>query len=77
MASGRPVIAYNSGGATETIIDNVTGKFFNDQTWEDLANTVIHFNPYKFNPETISGHASKFNKKVFQEKIKNFINNLN
>jgi glycosyltransferase involved in cell wall biosynthesis len=27
-AAGRPVIAYNSGGATETVVDGKTGVFF-------------------------------------------------
>ena len=28
MASGRPVIAYRAGGVMETVVDGVTGLFF-------------------------------------------------
>ncbi len=76
MAAGRPVIAYKKGGAVETIIEGVTGEFFNDQTWEDLANTVIHFEPEKYNSQQIRQHALKFSKERFQKEIKQFISNL-
>jgi len=36
MASGRPVIAYKSGGALEIIQDGKTGLFFEKQTSSDL-----------------------------------------
>ncbi|MCX7779251.1 MAG: glycosyltransferase [Patescibacteria group bacterium] len=76
MASGRPVIAYRAGGALETVIENETGQFFDEQTWEALADTVIRFKPEEFNPEKIRTHSQKFSKEIFKEKIKNFINNL-
>ncbi len=44
MASGRPVIAYQEGGATETILENQTGIFFKDQSWESLFDAVSKFN---------------------------------
>jgi glycosyltransferase involved in cell wall biosynthesis len=36
MASGRPVIAYGRGGATETVVSNVSGIFFQEQTVEAI-----------------------------------------
>ncbi|MFH1610672.1 MAG: glycosyltransferase [Patescibacteria group bacterium] len=48
VASGRPVIAYRAGGALETVIENQTGEFIKEQEWEDLANTIIHFKPEKY-----------------------------
>lgn len=73
MASGRPVIAYNAGGAKETVIDNKTGKFFSEQSWEALIDTVIKFKPQEYNPQEIKKHAEKFNSQIFYKKIKNFI----
>ena len=75
MAAGRPVIAYKAGGASETVIENVTGKFFEEQSWESLAEAVIKFKSEDFNPEIIRQHALKFDKEKFKEKIKNFILN--
>lgn len=76
MASGRPVIAYKTGGATETIVENQTGKFFIDQEWEDLATTVIKFKPENFNPLRIKQHASKFDKQIFKDKIYDFLKGI-
>ncbi len=67
MASGRPVIAYKSGGALETVVDDVTGKFFTDQTWESLADAVIRFRFDKFDSAKIKTHAEKFSTERFVE----------
>jgi len=76
MASGRPVIAYKKGGATETVLENITGEFIEDQTWENLANTIIHFKPENYNPHQIRSHSLQFSKERFQKEIRQFINNL-
>lgn len=73
MAAGRPVIAYKSGGAMETVIEGVTGRFFNDQTAEDLIETVKNFDLGQFNPEEIKKHAERFSTTKFKKEIKEFI----
>jgi glycosyltransferase involved in cell wall biosynthesis len=75
MASGRPVIAYRSGGALESIIENETGKFFNEQTWESLADTIIRFERMidQFDPCKIKKHAERFDTEVFHQNIKDFV----
>jgi len=73
MASGRPVIAYGAGGALETILENQTGKFFPEQTWESLVDTVIKFKPQEFKPQAIKDHAEKFNTQNFYQKMSDFI----
>jgi len=74
MAAGRPVIAFAQGGATETVIPDVTGTFFHHQDWEGLLDAVLHFDPTSFNSETIRQHALKFSTEQFQEKIKRMVN---
>ncbi len=76
MASGRPVIAYAAGGALETVQAGISGEFLEDQTWEDLANTIIHFSPEKYNSEQIKNHAEQFNKTRFKNEIRNFVNKI-
>jgi len=76
MASGRPVIAYRSGGALETIVENQTGIFFDEQTEIDLAQAVGRYYQIDFNPELIRDHTLKFNKEIFKEKIISTINSL-
>ena len=73
MASGRPVIAYGSGGATETVILGVTGTFFNDQSWEALAYTVMNFRSSEFDPVSIRQHAEQFDVALFRQKIATYI----
>ncbi len=69
MASGRPVIAFRSGGARETIIENKTGIFFDEQTINSLAYAIKNFDSSKFNPENCRKQAEKFDVGVFRSKI--------
>jgi glycosyltransferase involved in cell wall biosynthesis len=75
MASGRPVIAYRKGGALETVIDNITGLFFDEQTPESLTQAVLKFETIyqQFNPEKIQFHAQQFDAAVFRQQIKQFV----
>ena len=73
MACGKPVIAYQGGGALESIKQGKTGIFFNEQKVDSLVRAVKNFNPLKFNPKTIRTHALKFDKEIFKNKIKELI----
>lgn len=73
MASGRPVIAYAKGGALETVIPGVTGKFIQEQSWEELADTVIRFKPETFDPLRIRTHALQFDIPHFKERFKRYV----
>ena len=70
QASGRPVIAYRSGGALETILENQTGVFFNDQNVESLCDAIIKFEKMEFDPELIRANAMRFDQAVFADKIR-------
>ena len=73
MACGRPVIAYRGGGAMETVVENKTGIFFDNQTPEAIIEAVKKFNDCKFNPKEIREYALGFDKEIFERKIKGFI----
>ena len=73
MASGRPVIAFAQGGATETVVPNETGVFFNKQTWESLLDKLLHFNYENWDSGHIRAHASKFSAGIFKNNIKKHI----
>jgi glycosyltransferase involved in cell wall biosynthesis len=72
-ASGRPTIAYRAGGAMETVIDGVTGTFFDEQTVEDVMSAIERFEAQSFSPEVLRRHAEKFSVGVFREKMANFL----
>jgi glycosyltransferase involved in cell wall biosynthesis len=65
MASGRPVIAYGRGGATETVVPDVSGALFDEQSVEALIDAVEGFHDADFNPLAIVAHARKFSREVF------------
>lgn len=76
MAAGRPVIAYKAGGVVEQIIPGVTGEFFEDQTWESLLDTVLHFDPKKYDGQKIHEHAQQFSVENFNQKILDFVSQV-
>ncbi len=73
MAAGRPVIAYAGGGALETVIDGKTGILFDEQSPESLENAIGKFDPSDFDALSIREHALGFDKEIFKQKIKNFV----
>lgn len=74
MASGRPVIAYNKGGACETVIKDKTGLFFDKQNVDSLQEVINKFDAKKFDPQFIREHAQRFSVERFKKEIKEFIN---
>lgn len=73
QASGRPVIAYRAGGALASVIDDVTGTFFNEQTVESLAAALASFDERKYDPQVIRNHALEFDIPRFHRRILQFI----
>lgn len=73
MASGRPVIAYRKGGAVETVIENRTGVFIDEQSWEELANQIIRFKPEDFDPKVIRSHAEQYDVDEFKKKMRDYV----
>jgi glycosyltransferase involved in cell wall biosynthesis len=75
MACGTPVIAFNKGGASETVSDNNTGILFNHQSPQSVKEAVLKFESMqdKFDPSIIRAHSMQFGRNIFEEKIKQFI----
>ncbi|MDI7278082.1 MAG: glycosyltransferase [Anaerolineae bacterium] len=72
-ASGRPVIAYRAGGAVETVVEGVTGAFFDEPTPEALAEAVRSLDAAAFDPLALRRHAERFDVSVFREEMRRFI----
>lgn len=73
-----PVIAYKKGGASETVEDNKTGIFFDQQREQNLKRAIERFNKIKYN---LRSKLSKFGVKNIErfskEKfIDSFLKNL-
>lgn len=73
MASGRPVIAYKKGGATETVVEGLSGEFFEEQIWEELADLMLRFDERRYSPQAIKTHAEQFSRERFEHEMKSFV----
>ena len=73
MACGRPVIAYKKGGALETVVEGVTGVFFEAQTASALAEAMKRAAKISFDPAQIRAHALKFDDKHFKNRFTRFV----
>ena len=73
MASGRPVVAYEGGGALETVVDGVSGRFFPDQTADSLAATLQTTDFDRFDRRRLRRHAEKFAVANFQQRFTAFV----
>jgi len=73
MASGRPVIAYQAGGALEIIKDGESGIFFKEQSVDSLIEALKRFRLTFFDSKKIREESLKFDKEIFKKKIKDFV----
>lgn len=79
MAAGRPVLAYNRGGACETIVAGENGLFFNEQTSSAIANLVREFiadldsAKQTWDSERIKIMSQKYSIENFKTQLFNFL----
>lgn len=78
MAAGKPVLAYRAGGTTETIIEGVTGEFFDEPNPELLSDGIRRLctNEKNYDYLTIRKHSEKFSRPRFEKEIKEFIESV-
>ena len=62
QACGTPVLAYGEGGARETVVDGVTGRFFDAQSAAAIAEAVTRHEATlaEFSPDACRAHAQRF-----------------
>lgn len=73
MASGRPVIAYGRGGATETVQSGKTGLFFESQSVEALIEAIETFERSSFDPADAVARAAEFDTGHFKQRFRHFV----
>jgi glycosyltransferase involved in cell wall biosynthesis len=72
-AAGRPVAAYGAGGATETVIENLNGVLFYEQSAESLIASLERLEAMTWNSLDIRRHAQRYDIKVFQRRLLDFL----
>lgn len=73
QAAGRPVIAYDGGGALDTVIPGLTGERFEMMTVESLKAAMQRFDSKRYHPERIRAHARQFDTRIFIRQIQAFV----
>jgi glycosyltransferase involved in cell wall biosynthesis len=78
MAAGKPVIALREGGVRETVIEGVTGEFFNEASAEMIADGVRRFikNEKKYNINQIRQRAEEFEAGKFEFKLRKSVSEI-
>ncbi|MDF2433172.1 MAG: hypothetical protein JWP44_2803 [Mucilaginibacter sp.] len=78
QACGTPVIAFGKGGVTETVINNQTGVYFNEQTVPSLVQAINYFenNSKMFIPAEIKKQASLFSSKRFKKELIDYLSTI-
>ena len=75
-AAGCPVIAFRQGGALDTIAENITGIFFDEQTPQSLISAMDKFeqNEVTFTGrEVFNNHVRQFSKAAFIQRVRRII----
>lgn len=75
-AAGRPVIAFRGGGAMETVVEGVTGVFFNKPTSASLVEAIEDFESRTWRQQLLRGHAEKFDRSVFTFRVLQFLSSV-
>lgn len=66
---GKPVLAYNAGGAREIIVEGKTGMFFDKPTIASLTKALDKFIHFRYNREDCQRQAENFTLTAFQSQF--------
>lgn len=67
QSAGKPVIAFQKGGAREIIKEGKTGIFFSEQTVDSLMEAIKKFEETSFSAQSCQQVAKQFDQQIFQE----------
>jgi glycosyltransferase involved in cell wall biosynthesis len=70
QAAGRPVVALDEGGVTESVVEGRTGVFYAEPTVGALAAAVEAFDPLSVDPADCVASARRFSRAAFQTEIR-------
>jgi glycosyltransferase involved in cell wall biosynthesis len=73
MASGTPVLAFGSGGATQTVVEDLSGLFFHEQTPGAIREVLGRFERATWDPRVIRDHARQFGEDRFVQSVRDVL----
>ena len=74
QAAGRPVVAYGSGGALDTVIDGKTGILFREQTVASLAAALRDVQSMTVATDALVANARRFSREHFRRALLEAVN---
>ena len=74
QAAGRPVVAYGSGGALDTVIDGTTGILFGEQTVASLGAALQRVQALTFDTDALVANAGRFSRENFRRDLLTAVN---
>ena len=75
-AAGRPVIAFKAGGALETVLEGVTGLFFDQPTPSSLIAAIEELESRDWSQRLLRRHAEKHDRKMFSFRMLQFLGSV-
>jgi len=73
MAAGKPVVIFGRGGATETVIDRVTGVLFDDQSPTGVVQAIRRLEGMALDPFEIRARAEHFDRATFRRAFRRLL----
>lgn len=73
QACGKPVLAYRAGGALETVMEGVTGVFFDEQNENSFREALEQFDTVEWDPKQIRHNAERFSTERFAERTREIL----
>jgi len=73
MSFGKPVLALRAGGYLDSVVENVTGSFFDRLDVRALAEALAGFNETAFDGGTIRRHAERFSPERFAARMREIV----
>jgi glycosyltransferase involved in cell wall biosynthesis len=73
MACGRPVLAFNGGGAQHTVVRGLTGAFFDEQSVDAIVDVVRDFDVEAYDPVRIREHLLYWDRQAFRQRLRDVV----
>lgn len=76
MAAGKPVVALRAGGARETVVDGVTGVFFDHPFVDELVEAITRLDTLSLDRLAIRKQAEQFDRRLFLDRWRSLFERL-
>ena len=73
MAAGKPVIAFDGGGARETVLPGVTGILVGQQEPRAFADAITQLDGMRLDPSAARERARRFDVAVFRDRWRAYL----